>query len=111
MGTATSSGAREKKKKASNAKKAGDRRRAGPEAAGQRALNKAKAGEFAFVEIRGILYRSGSRAARRAEDEFFGFCNHVDPMSYEREARELEDELWLDLGLGLDELGADSMSD
>ena len=30
-------------------------------------------------------------------------------MSYEREARELEDELWLDLGLGLDELGADSM--
>ena len=78
VGTATSSGAREKKKKASNAKKAGDRRRAGPEAAGQRALNKAKAGEFASVEIRGILYWSGSRAARRAEDEFFGFCNHVD---------------------------------
>ena len=74
--------------------------RAGLEAAGHRALNKAKAGEFASVEIRGILYWSGSRAARRAEDEFFGFCNHVDPMLCDGDG----DEGWLeieDLDFGL----------
>ena len=82
--------------------KAASRQRAGQEAARQRALNKAKAGEFAFVEIRGILYWSGSRAARRAEDEFFGFCyDHDDPMPYDEDGDEGWPEGDLDFGLAV----------